>query len=78
VDVVADGVTGQLVEPGNPDALANAIRASVADPARAAAMGSAGRQRMLTTFAPARVAERYEGIYREVAGRHQGASRGPA
>jgi glycosyltransferase involved in cell wall biosynthesis len=76
LDVVEDAVTGHLVEPGNPDALAGAIRATIADSARAAAMGRAGRERMLATFAPAGVAERYERIYREVAGRDPGASRG--
>ncbi|MHB2021015.1 MAG: glycosyltransferase family 4 protein [Candidatus Xenobia bacterium] len=44
-DVVHDGVTGVLVPPQNPAALAAGIRQILADPGRAEAMGAAGRQR---------------------------------
>lgn len=44
--VVQDGRTGLLVPPSDPDALAAAIDALVADPGRAAAMGAAGRALM--------------------------------
>jgi glycosyltransferase involved in cell wall biosynthesis len=40
---VEDGVTGLLVPPGDPDALADAIGGLLADPERAMAMGRAGR-----------------------------------
>ncbi|HEX3785662.1 MAG TPA: glycosyltransferase family 4 protein [Pseudonocardiaceae bacterium] len=40
---VEDGVTGLLVAPGDPDALAAAIGELLADPRRAMAMGRAGR-----------------------------------
>lgn len=43
--VVADGETGLLVADGDSEALARAIEALVADPARRAAMGAAGRER---------------------------------
>jgi glycosyltransferase involved in cell wall biosynthesis len=43
-DVVAHGVSGLRVPPGDPDALAAALDELVADPARAAAMGTAGRE----------------------------------
>jgi alpha-maltose-1-phosphate synthase len=46
-DVVEDGVTGLLVTPSDPQALADALDALVADPARAAAMGAAARERMV-------------------------------
>lgn len=52
-EVVEDGVTGLLVPPGDPAALAAAIGALLADPARRAAMGAAGRARVTTRFAPA-------------------------
>jgi glycosyltransferase involved in cell wall biosynthesis len=44
-ELVQDGVTGLLVEPGDIDALAERMLALARDPARAVAMGAAGRQR---------------------------------
>lgn len=63
VDVVDDGVTGMLVDPGTSDALAATVRRLLGDPARAAAMGRAGRARMLERFSPESVTERYLEIY---------------
>jgi phosphatidylinositol alpha 1,6-mannosyltransferase len=48
LDLVADGGTGYLVPPGDPDALATAVRALVTDPARRASFGAAARRRVLT------------------------------
>jgi rhamnosyl/mannosyltransferase len=42
--LVGEGETGLLVEPNNADALARALRAGLADPARLMALGEAGRQ----------------------------------
>lgn len=42
--LVDDGVTGLLVEPNNAVALAQVLRAALADPARLMALGEAGRQ----------------------------------
>ena len=42
-EVVSDGETGLLVPPDDPGALAGALDALIADPARAAALGRAGR-----------------------------------
>lgn len=42
-DIVADGVTGLLVPPGDANAFAAAVRTLVAEPARCAAFGAAAR-----------------------------------
>jgi glycosyltransferase involved in cell wall biosynthesis len=44
-DTVADGVTGLLTPPGDTAAFAAAVRSLIADPARCAALGRAGRQK---------------------------------
>lgn len=43
-DVVTDGETGVYVPPGDPGALGDAVRALIDDPARAEALGAAGRR----------------------------------
>jgi phosphatidylinositol alpha 1,6-mannosyltransferase len=45
---VADGVTGYLVTPGDPGALAAAVARLAADPGLRAAQGRAARARVLT------------------------------
>ena len=79
-EVVDDGVTGVLVPieqaddgTGTPldperfvDDLAAALTAVVGDPARAAAMGAAGRRRVEEHFAWASIAERTMDVYRTV------------
>jgi len=47
LDLVADGVTGFLVEPGSADAIAGAVARLAADPQLRAAQGSAARRAML-------------------------------
>jgi phosphatidylinositol alpha-1,6-mannosyltransferase len=42
-EAVSDGVTGHVVDPRSPDDVAATLTGLLADPARAAAMGSAGR-----------------------------------
>ena len=64
-EVVEDGQTGVLVPPGRPDELAQAMRALLDDPARARAMGAAGRRRVEARFTWARVAEHTERVYGE-------------
>lgn len=49
-EIVADGETGSLVPPRDPPALAHAIGALLADPARARRLGNAGRARVLARF----------------------------
>lgn len=55
VDAVVDGVTGELVEAGDTDALAGAIINYLNDPARTARDGAAARQRAATEFHRERV-----------------------
>lgn len=49
-EVVDDGTTGVLVPANDPEALARAVLALLADEDRAAAMGRAGRERALARF----------------------------
>lgn len=71
-EVVDDGVTGTLVhyDPDDPRGfeagLAEAVNALVADPAKAARFGAAGRQRCIDEFSWARIAEQTLEIYRKV------------
>ncbi|WP_380780085.1 glycosyltransferase [Sphingomonas sp. R86520] len=53
---IVEGETGATVPPGDPVALAAALSALLADPARLAGMGQAGRARVLATFGPERFA----------------------
>lgn len=61
-EIVEDGVTGRLVQPGNAMALADAIESLLADPARAREMGAQGRERVAEHWRWERVAERMEAL----------------
>jgi rhamnosyl/mannosyltransferase len=61
--VNADGKTGFVVPPGDPAALAGAIRDVLSDPGRAAAMGAAGRARVAAHFTRERMLERFRRVY---------------
>jgi glycosyltransferase involved in cell wall biosynthesis len=56
-EVVVDGETGVLVSPGDPASLAEALRGLASAPARRAALGQAGRARVLARYTAARMAE---------------------
>ncbi len=63
-EVVEDGVTGRLVEPGDPKALAQALDAMLGcDPRTLDAMGRAARQRAEERFSQRRMVEAFEGGY---------------
>jgi glycosyltransferase involved in cell wall biosynthesis len=65
-EIVADGETGLLVPPEDPDALARAVIELLADPRTAAAMGEAGLVRAGAEFSVATMAERTAAVYAAV------------
>ncbi len=67
LDLVADGVTGYLVPPSDPDAFTAAVARLAADPAARAAFGVAGRRRVLGRSWPA-LTEELAGHYAAVLG----------
>lgn len=67
-EIVADGETGILVEPGDVDGIAAAVLTLLADPERRRRMGAAGRERAARLFGAAGTARAVEDIYAELAG----------
>jgi len=65
---VADGVTGVLVPPNDPDALAARAAELLRDPARLKEMGRAGMQRVHAQFTWPKVARGLSGFYERVLG----------
>jgi glycosyltransferase involved in cell wall biosynthesis len=65
-EVVEDGVTGRLVPPRAPEALAGAILDLLADPDAARRMAEAGHARAVERFAPEALVAAVERSYREV------------
>jgi glycosyltransferase involved in cell wall biosynthesis len=55
--LIDDGINGQLVEPKNPEMLANAIEQIVSNPDQAQALSKAGRDHIVQGFSSARGAE---------------------
>jgi glycosyltransferase involved in cell wall biosynthesis len=69
-DSVADGVTGRLVAPRDPGAIADAARALLADERLRRAYGTAGRERVLAHYTWRRVADGAEQVYRQTLADH--------
>jgi glycosyltransferase involved in cell wall biosynthesis len=67
-EAVRDGETGLLVEARRPDQLGAAIVALGRDPARARAMGAAGRTVASGSFSVETAVRRYEEVYTTVVG----------
>ena len=65
-DAVVDGGTGLLVDPTDPEAVAAAIRRLLADPALAARLGAAGRERAMRVCGSAAVRARFDAVLRMV------------
>ncbi|MGB6453939.1 MAG: glycogen synthase [Streptosporangiaceae bacterium] len=68
-EVVADGVTGLLVPPGDEAALAAAINSLLSDPQRAASLGARGRERAVAEFSWVSIAAQTADLYARLAGR---------
>ncbi len=64
LEIVETGVTGLLVPPGDPAAMSAALGRLLADPAAAAAMGGAGRDRFAARYTRARMAAATAATYR--------------
>jgi rhamnosyl/mannosyltransferase len=64
--LVQDGITGLVVPPHNPAALAAALSSLLADPEKRQQMGQAGQQRACAEFTRAQMIKRVEEVYREV------------
>jgi glycosyltransferase involved in cell wall biosynthesis len=65
-DIIEDGVSGLLVPPGDPQALANAIERVARDPALARRLADAGRARLRTHFSWDVITARWDELYRTV------------
>jgi len=62
-EIVDDGVTGHLVPPSDPDALAAAILDVLDHPNRGAAFGQAGRRRIAREYSFDRMVAQFESLY---------------
>jgi glycosyltransferase involved in cell wall biosynthesis len=67
-EIVVDGETGLLAEPGDDQRLAEALLELLQDTERREALGSAGRKRALEEFSVARMADRTLDVYRSALG----------
>ena len=65
-EVVEEGRTGLLVEPGDEPGLATAVNSLLSDPDRAAHMGQTGRSSAVTRFSWRTIAEQTTALYREL------------
>jgi glycosyltransferase involved in cell wall biosynthesis len=66
IDSVEDGVTGLLVRPGDPAALAAALERLLREPATASRMGAAGRERVARDFRPESIWDALLALYRDL------------
>ena len=70
-EIVRDGETGVLVAPGDPGALADALRTLALEPARRAALGAAAAADVCERFSAALLTVRVQGLYDELLGRRR-------
>lgn len=69
-EAIADGTTGLLVPPRDPEAMAAAVAGLLDDPDRRRAMGRAGRKRAAERFSLAACARALEAVYGDVLATH--------
>ena len=77
-EVVTDGVTGLLVDPGKPELLARAIAQLLDNPEQAAAMGRRGRERLDAHFSLAKNLQATLDVYQHVLGNGRQTQRIPS
>jgi glycosyltransferase involved in cell wall biosynthesis len=68
-EVLEDGVTGWLVPPGSPEALAAALEEALRHPEEAARRGAAARRAAVERLSIGAMVKRHEAFYLRVAGR---------
>ncbi|MEP6591351.1 MAG: glycosyltransferase [Gemmatimonadota bacterium] len=71
-EVVLPGVTGHLVPPRNPAALADAMLSLLANPEHARTLGLAGRDRVVRDFSVEATVRAYESLYLRLLRKHLG------
>ena len=77
-EIIVDGKTGLLVEPGDPGALARSLAELLSSPLRRREMGRAGFERVTQQFTRKAMLTGYEELYRELlAGAPQRSGGGP-
>ncbi|HWV92577.1 MAG TPA: glycosyltransferase family 4 protein, partial [Burkholderiales bacterium] len=67
-DVVTEGVHGLFVPPRDPEAIARALATLDVDRAGLARMGAASRERVLTAYSIARLADDFAALYTNLRG----------
>jgi glycosyltransferase involved in cell wall biosynthesis len=65
-EIVDDGVTGLLYEPGNADELADRIRALWQNPDLCKKLGEAGRQKLKEKYNAEKLLDQIIGVYERV------------
>ncbi|GAB2859739.1 glycosyltransferase family 1 protein [Streptomyces deserti] len=70
-DTVADGTTGRLVPPQDPEAVATAVRELLDEDRLRRGYGDAGRERVLAHYTWRRVADGAQQVYRQVLAGHE-------
>jgi glycosyltransferase involved in cell wall biosynthesis len=73
-EVITDGVTGLLIPPRDPAALAGALARFLADPAGAKQMGAKARRHVAANFSLERLGREINEIYGELAEKKFGTS----
>jgi len=66
-EIIEDGIEGYLVNPRDPEAMADRIVALLTNPTAATDMGIRGYNRVLTYYGPSVVAPRFERLYMQIA-----------
>jgi glycosyltransferase involved in cell wall biosynthesis len=69
VEMIADGVDGALVPPGDPDALAHALADVIANPGKAVVQGVAARAKVLADYGPQSLQRRLNAVLDLMLGR---------